>query len=67
MADEIRGLDQFLTAYREDDNEWWATASGELMNHFDDLLDRLDRVQQIIDGPDYAEAKVALIEETLRG
>ncbi len=34
-------LDEFLVAYREDDNLWWRVACGHHQNLFEAAVDRL--------------------------
>lgn len=52
MSEPTPTLDEFLAAYREDDNEWWRLSGGDHLNLFDEVLDRLAA----------AEAKVARVE-----
>lgn len=34
-------LDEFITKFRQDNNVWWATTAGELLNLFEEAVDRI--------------------------
>jgi hypothetical protein len=40
--DGSTNVDGWLTAYAEDDNTFWRTESGHIMNVVDELIGRLD-------------------------
>lgn len=41
--DGSTNVDRWIDAYNEDDNVFWRTDIGHIMNVVDELLDRLDR------------------------
>ena len=38
-------LDEFLPKFRKDDNYWWALASGDHLNLFEDAIERMDAAE----------------------
>ena len=43
-------LDDFLSAYKQNDNEWWLLGSGEHQNLFDAALSRISALERIQSG-----------------
>lgn len=41
-----RPLDEFIREFREDDNTWWREPQGDLLNHFEELLDRYEALAE---------------------
>ena len=41
-------LNEFRARYAEDDNEWWRTESGLHMNLFDDAIDIIEGVEEVV-------------------
>lgn len=43
--DGSTNVDGWLAAYAEDDNTFWRTDTGHIMNVVDELIDRLERLR----------------------
>lgn len=39
-------MTEFEKAYREDDNHWWYSESGDCQNAYDDALEELDNLRE---------------------
>lgn len=46
-------LDEFLTAYEDDDNWWWRLACGHHLNLFDAAVDRIEQARLQHDPADF--------------
>ena len=41
-------LDEFITAYEQDDNLWWSIACGHHQNLFDAAIGEIDHLRQVL-------------------
>lgn len=41
-------LDEFLSRYAEDDNEWWRLSCGHHQNLFEEAVERIEELQALL-------------------
>lgn len=49
MSNAALGLDDFIKAYDENDSEWWHLSPGEMQNLFDEAVERINKLDEIIE------------------